>query len=683
MCGRNPLRRIVAGALALPAVFAPASASGPVPLDDRIREAPVEIDARSAGVGGLVVLPEVDTLAGDPLRIGDDRATLIVMTSTTCPLSRKWLPTLARLEAEQRSRGLRTILVDVQGNDRRSEFREFLEAAGFAGDGIHDPDRVVATALGASTTTEAFLLDARRTLRYRGAVDDRIGLGYARATPTSTPLRDAIDAVLEGGGIDVLATTSPGCELGLDVVRPRGEETPTWHGSIVRLFETHCVSCHRAGGVAPFRLDDEREARANAAMIARQVDRGLMPPWFAAPPADGHPSPWMNDRSLRPDERAAIVAWARGERASGDPAVHPLPSASASIEVAPGEPEDPAATWEIGRPDLVVEIPEEIAIPADGYLDYVNIRIDPGFKEDRWVEAWEVLPTAMDAVHHVLVFIRDPETGLLDRDGYLAAYVPGYRSMDYTDPTFSEGGTIAKRLPAGSELHFQLHYTPNGRATSDRTRLALRFTDTAPQREVRVAGISNRRFRIPPGAKAHPVEAGVPVSRDIELFTYLPHMHVRGASFRYELVSPGGDREVLLDVPEYDFNWQLNYVHHTPRPVEPGSRIEAFATFDNSEGNPANPDPAAEVRWGDQTYEEMMIGYVEYLVDHDPGRDASAGRLRPEVVLAALDRNGDGRIRRRECPSRFRAIFDQLDVDGDRIVTLEELRKGQDLLQAP
>ena len=261
-----------------------------VPPDgvDPIREAPRVVDAREAGVGMLVGLPAIRTLAGDPLEVrSDDTATLLVMTSTTCPLSRKWLPVLVRFEAAHRARGLRMVLVDVQGNDSEADFRRFCRDAGFEGDAVHDPGRMVAASLGATTTTEAFLLDGRRTLRYRGAVDDRIGLGYTRAAPTATPLADAVEAVLAGSHVDPAATTSPGCELGLADRRPTGESEPSWHGTIARLFDTHCVSCHRAGGVGPFPLDDEAEARANASMIARQVERGLMPPWFAAPPAHG------------------------------------------------------------------------------------------------------------------------------------------------------------------------------------------------------------------------------------------------------------------------------------------------------------------------------------------------------------------------------------------------------------
>ena len=637
-----------------------------------VREAPRVLAADRVGVGRRAVLPRIQTIDGrDLVPAVAPAATVLVMTSTSCPLSRRWVPVLAGLESTWATRGVRTILVDVQGNDEEDDLRQLLRDGGFVGEAIHDPDRRIAAALGAATTTEAFVIDDRGTIRYRGAVDDRIGLGYTRAEPRTTPLLDAVDAVVDGSVIEVAATTAPGCELGLDDERPVLEEQPTWHGTISRLFATHCVGCHHVGGVGPFPLDDEAEAVANAGMIARQVDRGLMPPWFAAPPDHGGPSPWMNDRSLAEDERAAILAWARDSRLSGDPALGPR------MEAVDLQRSGSIASWSIGEPDLVLQIPREVAIPADGYLDYVNLTVKTDFAEDRWIEAWEVVPTALDAVHHVLVFVRDPATGQIDRDGFVAAYVPGHRSMDYSDPRISDGRTMAKRLPAGATLYFQLHYTPNGRATSDRTRIGFRFAEEPPETEVMVMSIANRRFRIPPHAEAHPVEAMLRVPKDIRILALLPHMHVRGRSYRYEWVRPDGEREVLLDVPNYDFNWQLSYVQATPKPIPAGSVLEGFATFDNSMGNPANPDPEAEVRWGDQTFEEMMLGYVEYLVPRRTDGDLARGAgMTPARIMALLDRNGDGEIARRECPRQYREAFEKLDQDGDRRVTWEELERG-------
>ena len=652
--------------------FVFAGAAAPHQETPPVREGPRVLAADQMGVGRRAILPAMQTIDDRPLTPADTpSATVLIMTSTTCPLSRRWVPILADLETDWETRGVRTILVDVHGNDEVDDLRDMLRGGGYGGEAVHDPKRRIAAALGATTTTEAFVLDDRGTIRYRGAVDDRIGLGYVRNEPRISPLAEAVDAVIDTSVVEVAATTSPGCELGLDVERPQLEAEPTWHGTISRLFATHCVGCHHDGGVGPFPLDDEAEAVANAGMIARQVERGLMPPWFAAPSTHGGPSPWINDRSLAEDERAAILAWARGARLSGDPAIGPRVEPADRLRVGS------AASWSIGEPDLVLEIPREVSIPAEGYLDYVNLTIATEFDEDRWIEAWEVIPTALDAVHHVLVFVRDPASGQVDRDGFLAAYVPGHRAMDYSDPRLSDGKTMAKRLPAGATLYFQLHYTPNGRATSDRTRIGFRFAEGPPETEVMVTSLANRRFKIPPNTEAHPVEARLRVPQDIRILGMLPHMHLRGRSYRYEWIDPAGDREVLLDVPNYDFNWQLNYVHATPKVIPAGSTLEGFATFDNSKGNPANPDPTAEVRWGDQTYEEMMLGYIEYLVprrtlnDPAPGAGMSAAR-----IMAMLDRDGNGEIARRECPKRFREAFDRLDLDDDRRVTWEELEQG-------
>ena len=367
-----PCSSVQAVALAVLAFTSPWAWSATKPDDQPVRVGPEVIEGRAVGVGRLAVFPKIDLVGGGPLTLGvEDRATVLVMTSTTCPLSRKWLPILSTLERGWRPRGVRVVLVDVQGTDAVDELAAFLAAADFQGEAVHDPERVVAKAIGASTTTEAFLLDDRGTVRYRGAVDDRLGLGYVRNEPRSTPLVDAVDAVLAGRSAEPAATTSPGCELGLEVGQPRLERTPTWHGSISRLFDVHCVGCHQAGGIGPFPLDVEAEARANAGMIARQVSDGLMPPWFAESVEGRGHSPWLNDRSLTSEEREAIVAWARNGRPSGGPGRHPRRVAAERPRLGA------AAEWTIGTPDLIIPIPEEIAIPAEGYLDYVNIAIKP------------------------------------------------------------------------------------------------------------------------------------------------------------------------------------------------------------------------------------------------------------------------------------------------------------------
>ena len=256
----------------------------------------------------------------------------------------------------------------------------------------------------------------------------------------------------------------------------------------------------------------------------------------------------------------------------------------------------------------MVKIPQPIDIKATGRMPYVHTRVSTPFEEDRWVQAVEIQPTARAAVHHVLVFIQEAGRGRNEIDeeaGFFAAYVPGNTYQQYPRG-------LAKKLPAGANLIFQIHYTPNGTATLDQTRLGVVFADQPPQHVIRNTGISNHRIAIPPGAENHAETASLNVPSDVRVIALMPHMHLRGKAFRYEVTFPDGRRERLLEVPRYDFNWQLEYRLTEPLEIPRGSQIGITGWFDNSERNPANPDPTATVKWGPQTEDEMLLGYVEY-----------------------------------------------------------------------
>ncbi len=537
-----------------------------------IRQAPVELAVEASRVGELVSELPVQTMG--------DNGLVVVIGGADCPVSQRYRPTLGRLEALYRDRGIGFVSLDVK-SDEGERFARALEA---------------------STTSEVFLFDRARTLRYRGAIDDQYGIGYSKPAPTKPYLSEAIDGLLAKGEIAVEATTAPGCVL--TVEGGPISEAITYHNRVSRILQRNCETCHRESGPGPFVLGTYEAARDVAPMIAFVVENGIMPPWFADPET-GH---WENDRSLSTRDRRALVDWAANGAPAGDPADAPLPRIF-------------TAGWSIGTPDAVVEIPESIAVPAEGVVDYQYLYVKTDFSEDRWIEKMEIRPTAPQVTHHVLVFLEEP--GRKDADdperkpgepafqgglrGYFASTVPGQQPTVYPRD-------MAKLLPKGAWLKFQIHYTPNGSPASDRTRMGLVFADGPPRFPVATGSAAEVEFEIPPGSPNHEVAASYLFEKDSVLLSFFPHMHLRGKAYRYELTYPDQRREVLLNVPRYDFNWQLHYKFREPLAVAAGSVLTATGWFDNSAGNPANPDPTRKVVFGEQSFDEMQIGYFDYYV---------------------------------------------------------------------
>ena len=618
-----------------------------------VRQGPKAIDPAVNGIGRWVPDVEFISVKGKRGRLSDfksGKALVVAFTGASCPVSKRFAPTLAALEKAYAKQGVSFLFVDpIAVKGAREDLAKMARKVGFVGPSVVDEEESLALGLGARTTTDVFVLDAARTILYRGPVDDQYGIGYQLEKPRRHYLREALDAHLAGKAIANPAFWAPGCELASASTKPV-RLVPTYHNRISRILRNNCVECHREGGVGPFPLEHYDEAEENAGMIRKVVSEGLMPPWFASAPPKGHSSPWANDRSLPARDRADLLAWIRNGKPEGDPAEGPLPMARKS-------------DWDIGKPDAVIPLPKEVEVKATGRMPYVNLRVKTNFAEDRWVQATEVRPTAPQVVHHVLVFVSGGD-GLKREDiGALAAYVPGNTFVE-----FPQG--VAKKLPAGATLHFQMHYTPNGKATTDRTRIGLRFASEKPKKVVRTFPVANRRIDIPPHDDHHVEKAFRSIPRATVVRAFMPHMHLRGKAIKYELVSQDGRRETLLDVPRYDFNWQLRYELKEPRTLPEGSRIEVTGVFDNSKGNPANPNPDARVRWGDQSEEEMLIGYVE--CELEPS--GSVPRPTGKDLFTQLDRNKDGVLSKDEFSRP--ALFPLFDSDGNGRVTRREGTEG-------
>lgn len=536
---------------------------------------------------------------GAPHRLHDyaDRAVVVVaFLGVECPLAKTYAPRLDELAQQYRSRGVAVLAVDSNQQDSGAELTALARKLKLSYPLLKDPGNRVADALGAERTPQVFVLDRQRAIRYVGRVDDQYGIGYQRPTPTRRDCAEAIDDLLAGREVRVPATDALGCLIGR-VRTPQASAAVTYHQHIAPLFHKRCVTCHRPGEIGPMSLGSYEDVAGWSEMIGEVVAEGRMPPWHADP-AHGD---FSNDMRLSPEERQLVARWVTAGAPQGTPTTETAQPPLAS-----------EFRWRMGEPDLIVPVSRRpYAVPAKGVLDYRYFSVDPNVTEDRWVSGIEFRAGNAAVVHHILAFVQGPRdrfTNAFGLTGYFGCMVPG------AGPEVFPAG-MAKRIPAGSKLIFQVHYTPIGTPQEDQSVMAMKFVDEREvQYEVRTGAVGNVLMAIPPHAAEHKVLSARPIRRESLLLSMFPHMHLRGKAFRYLARYPDGSEEVLLDVPRYDFNWQHNYILAEPKRLPPGTRLKCEAVYDNSADNPANPDPDAWVGFGDQTFDEMMLGYFAVAV---------------------------------------------------------------------
>ncbi|HEX8203672.1 MAG TPA: peroxiredoxin, partial [Isosphaeraceae bacterium] len=497
---------------------------------------------------------------------------------------------------------------------------------------VKDPLNRVADQLSVERTCEVLVLDGAGRLRYRGAIDDQYHLRGRKDAPTRSYLTEALDAVLAGRTVAKPVTPVVGCPIErvgprlasnnvarvgaaapalvearkrMDAATPLAVGAVTYASDVAPILQAKCQACHRPGQVGPFPLLSYDHAKRWAASMREVVDEYRMPPWHADP-RFGH---FANDRSLSPRERAVLMAWVDQGSPPGDPDKAPPPRTF---------PEG----WSIGTPDVVFTMKEPFAVPAEGTVEYQHFWVPTRFAEDRWIQAAEARPGERSVVHHIGIYIDDHDPAHQkfgpDTRPVLACYFPGEQ------PSVFEPG-IAKRIPAGADLIFEVHYTPVGSPRSDRSSVALIFAKEPVAHRAVTRGIPNKEFTIPARVADHAVRSSYTFPAAAHLLSFMPHMHLRGKDFRYTAVYPDGTSEVLLSVPAYDFAWQAVYRLAAPKRLPRGTRVDCLAHFDNSADNPANPDPDQAVSWGEQSWEEMMIGYIDYYEDGPSSDKDSAG----------------------------------------------------------
>jgi peroxiredoxin len=529
--------------------------------------------------------------------VRDRKLVVLAFVGTECPMAALYAPRLAELARAYAKKGVVFFGVDSNAQDALSALARFAKEQNLPFPILKDVGNELADRLGVARTPEVVVLDSERRVAYRGRIDDQYGFGVHRPAPLHRDLTNALDDLLADRAVRVPRTEAAGCRIGrVPIKKEPARGSVTYSKEVSRILRDRCVACHREGEIAPFTLTSYAQAAGWAAMIQEVIESGRMPPWHASP-AHGT---FANEARLTQAEKQTVAAWIAAGLPEGDP--HDLP-----------EPPRFVKGWRIPAPDLVVQLPRTVSIPAEGTMPYENFVIDPKLTQDVWVQASQVRPGNPSVVHHLVVFVLPPGTRESDvRLDFLAAYAPGM------PPRILPAGT-AKLIPAGSRLMFQVHYTPRGTPQTDRSEIGFRFADPKTIHKQMTAVMAlNTSLRIPPGADDHPVTAQYRFDQDTLIYSLLPHMHLRGKSFQFVAHYPDGRREVLLDVPRYEFDWQNVYVLSKPKLMPEGTLLRCLGRYDNSPSNPSNPDPKSTVRWGEQTRDEMLVGYVEVtLADQD------------------------------------------------------------------
>jgi len=465
---------------------------------------------------------------------------------------------------------------------------------------LRDENQLIAHHFRITRLSEVVAIDTvTKTVIYRGAVDDQMTAGAQKPAPTKPHLINALEEFLDDKPVTLRRTASEGCLIQFSSELKK--RSPSYSKEIAPVVKAKCANCHQEGNIGPFALASYKDVQQWSAMIQEVVLDRRMPPWDADP----HFGKFSNDMSLTPTEMKTLLRWIELDcpKDDGD---DPL---AAAVE--------PPVKWKLGPPDFVVRLPEKQEIPATGVLDYRYLESDFVMRGDGWVRACVVRPDNAQVVHHIIVRLIYPVGYQGEKaDSYLfTTWAPGIpQSMLPRDTGIF--------VPQGARFQFEVHYTTNGTAQTDQSEMGLYMATEPPKMRLDTRIAENRDLVIPPGEADAEHTAFYCVKRDAMLYNIGPHMHLRGTRFRFQLLYPDGHRETILNIPRYDFNWQIGHVFATPMKVPAGTWVVCTGAFDNSENNPRNPNSQQRVRFGLQTTDEMFMGFMSIADLPDPSREA-------------------------------------------------------------
>jgi hypothetical protein len=521
----------------------------------------------------------------------------LVFLSTECPIAQRYLPRLKELDAEFSPKGVQFVgLYPSQDESMLDVSSHALEAKlPFAI--VRDVNQKCAKTLGIDRVPMVVVLNANKELVYRGRIDDQYRFGGATPKVGRHDLAEALGELVAKKAISVAETPVEGCKLS-PWSTPSFDFPVTFHENVEKIMQQRCQNCHHDGAATPFSLVTYDDVKNQGEMIAEVVTDQRMPPWYATPKY-GH---FQNDPSLSKEERDLVSAWVQAGMPAGDPAKAPAPLSF------------PKTEWRIGEPDLVVTMKQTHKVQAEGFVPYNYVILPYVFKEDTYVNAIEIRPHNRACVHHCNMAYVNLLQGKGGRESFITGYVPGGQPM-----ILESAEDIAYKIPKGSSLVLQIHYTTTGKPEKSQISVGFRYAKRV-QKTTHFFVLDPRGFGIEPGNALFELEETKVIPKNATLLGMFCHMHVRGRDMTFTAEYPDGKAETLLQIPNYNFEWQLGYECPTPpnqTKIPAGTKIRAVAHYDNSKFNPYNPDPNREVPYGDQTYDEMFNGFVFWVYDDE------------------------------------------------------------------
>lgn len=599
--------------------------------------------------------------------LAGDRATVLVFLGVECPLANLYVPHLIELEKDYRDKGVHFVAVYSHENESLTTAAAHAIEREIPWTVVKDFGQRLADSVGVTRTPTVCVLDSAGGLQYRGRISDQYGVNFRRTAPLRKDLQISIDELLAGKMQSLPTTDADGCLL--DRERTKRAAAAPAYPEVAAIIAKRCATCHREGQSAPFALDGYDSVVQWSKMIREVVSERRMPPWHADP-RYGH---FANDRSLTQEEIDTLVAWIDGG----------MPRAEAHEEVT-----SPAtastAEWSIGTPDAIIRMDDPFQVPATGVLsyDYLNVSksvTEKLFEQDRWIQAAELKPSDPSVVHHMTLAIVPPNAKADPTNPTplptLAAWAPG-------DPYFRYPHGTAVRIPQGSMLMFEVHHVPNGTPSENRPSVAFSFADSPPEHEVRLATNDHLSLKLAPGDPHYRAETQSTFAVDARILGLYPHAHFRGKAFRFEATYPDGSREILLNVPRFDFNWQTFYWLREPKRMPAGTKLTCVCHYDNSRYNLNNPNPAVEVHTGSQSTDEMMVGWVFFVTD-EPQPNATVNELlipdrSPQVKLLEDDLRADVSANTEDLKARLKlahALYAREQWEAARAEIEEILRR--------